>query len=294
MGVNIFLFLSGYGLAISALSKPISRIKFYQKRLVKLYIPLWLTLILFLVLDYLILGRLYSIPYITNSFLGFFDSAKLFIDINSPLWYFTFIIFYYVLFPIVFIKKLPWVSAGILYTLGYFIVYYEPVQLTEVLHLYNVHLIAFPLGVFVAGITYHHKVTIEQFLIRVITHLKAHSAQRKALRVGFLTVVGVIAGYTAYHSNVGGEPYVEEITSLVTGSSLIALALFSKWQSKFLIWVGVYSYEIYLLHWPMLSRFDVFYSRLPASLATLCALLLVYILSVGLNWLHKKLHLNQD
>src|SRR3989339_1241391 len=40
VGVNLFLFLSGYGLASSALSKSLSIFQFYKKRLAKLFIPM--------------------------------------------------------------------------------------------------------------------------------------------------------------------------------------------------------------------------------------------------------------
>src|SRR3989339_2054802 len=40
VGVNLFLFLSGYGLTSSALSKSLSIFQFYKKRLAKLFIPM--------------------------------------------------------------------------------------------------------------------------------------------------------------------------------------------------------------------------------------------------------------
>jgi len=48
--------------------------------------------------------------------------------------------------------------------------------------------------------------------------------------------------------------------------------------------VGVYSYETYLLHWPLMSRYDVFYHTLPAWIATI-AWLAAFI---GLGWMLRK------
>ena len=48
-------------------------------------------------------------------------------------------------------------------------------------------------------------------------------------------------------------------------ATLAAVALFAVKRVEFraLTLVGTYSYEIYLLHWPWLSRYDVFYGTLP-------------------------------
>ena len=40
-------------------------------------------------------------------------------------------------------------------------------------------------------------------------------------------------------------------------------------HSSFLIVLGMYSYEIYLIHWPLLSRYDVLYENVPFAVATL-------------------------
>ena len=52
VGVDIFLFLSGYGLVVSALKKTLTIFQFYKTRLIKLLIPLWITLGTFFLLDF--------------------------------------------------------------------------------------------------------------------------------------------------------------------------------------------------------------------------------------------------
>src|SRR4051812_36879056 len=51
VGVNIFLFLSGFGLTLSQQKKVLTPIQFYIKRLTNLFIPLWIVLTVFLILD---------------------------------------------------------------------------------------------------------------------------------------------------------------------------------------------------------------------------------------------------
>src|SRR5579884_2505516 len=47
VGVNIFLFLSGFGLTTSALNRHLSPLEFYKKRLGKIFVPLWIIISLF-------------------------------------------------------------------------------------------------------------------------------------------------------------------------------------------------------------------------------------------------------
>ena len=51
VGVNLFLFLSGFGLTASALKSPLSIINFYKKRLQKLFLPMWLIIFLYISLE---------------------------------------------------------------------------------------------------------------------------------------------------------------------------------------------------------------------------------------------------
>lgn len=101
-GVNIFLFLSGFGLTSSELKTKKTWKEFYGKRLKTIFIPMWVALIVILALDYFLLGKTYDSLIIIKSFLGYFPVADIYTSINSALWYFTFILFYYLLFPIVF------------------------------------------------------------------------------------------------------------------------------------------------------------------------------------------------
>lgn len=77
VGVNLFLFLSGYGLTISSFGKNLSIGQFYERRLLKLFIPLWLVLAALFLLDYFALGKFYSWSYTINAMFGLFLHADL-------------------------------------------------------------------------------------------------------------------------------------------------------------------------------------------------------------------------
>jgi len=286
VGVNIFLILSGYGLATSSIAKQLPILKFYKRRLPKLYVPFWISIAFFFLLDFFVLGKDYSAQYVVKSFAGLFEQAHLFSDLNSPLWYFTAIIFYYLLFPMVFSRRMPVVSALLLYLAGYFVIVMSPAFLNQVLGLYELHIVAFPLGVLFAAVAHRYNIGVFQSRIKCwLQEKRVHKNILHALHAIFMIVLVFIIGYTAYRSHVGDVPAVEQRISLITSSALLVFFTFSKMQSKVLNWFGMYSFEIYLLHWPILSRFDMFFRFFPPWLATICYL----IFFIGTGWILRTL-----
>lgn len=279
VGVNLFLFLSGYGLSTSAMRHPLTIWQFYKKRLAKLFIPMWLALLFFLLLDYLILQRTYSLSYIALAFVGWFRTADLATDINSPLWYFSFILFYYLLFPLVFSKKYYWASALFIYLSSYFLLQgHETSRFVDIINLFKIHLLAFPLGVLLGGLyAQRHR------LSRLVKVLRAFIHHEKISHlIGYYTLAIILLAvfvYTAYHSNVDTKPLKEQVTSLITLSAILLIFLMKKFSIKLFSLFGFYSYEIYLLHWPIIYRYDLFYRYLPAWLATMLYLVLFIFLA---------------
>lgn len=302
VGVNLFLFLSGYGLVYSALSKKLSIGQFYKKRLLKLYLPLWLSLGFILILDYVVAGKSYGLFYTLQSFLGIFNHANLYTDINSPLWYFSLIVFYYLLFPLLFWRKYPWLSALGLYLAGYFIIKLEPSFLDNVLHLYKVHILAFPLGVLFGALVVKYsgswfekkwnrfKVSlrgtkkIKTFKQPVSETSGANILAKYKGSVGHYFVCVLLLGliiYSLFYSHVGEMAWLEDVASMFSVALIILLFFVKKFEIRLLYWFGFYSFEIYLFHWPLMYRFDIFYRFVPAWLATL----LYLALFLGLGWL---------
>ncbi len=272
VGVNLFLFLSGYGLTTSGLKKEETILMFYKRRLLKLFIPFWIILGTFLALDFFVLGKTYTLAFLLQSIFGIFIHADVQIDFNSPFWYFSFILFYYLLFPIVFNKKRPWIGAIILYFIVWKTVQINPPLLSHVLNLYEVHMLAFPLGITGAWLmaTQHH--VVETCKRMCLSYAKYFYIPTMASLLWFIS-------YFAIHANVGAEPYLEERTSLMIMATLILLFTIKKRESKLFSLFGVYSYEIYLLHWPLLYRYDLLYVHLPAWVATLMYLIVFIALA---------------
>ncbi|HSW85385.1 MAG TPA: acyltransferase [Candidatus Saccharimonadales bacterium] len=284
VGVDLFLFVSGYGLCKSQMVNKLSLKHWYKKRLFNLFIPLWLVLTLFALMDVLILDKHYSVSYLVHAYLGIFPTANLWSDINSVLWYFTLILFYYLLFPIAYIRKHVWLTAIILFFASLLFLMYEPFTGPHVKHLYKLHLVAFPLGVLIAALfsDSSHRSKFKKFNL---TGKKLKNMPASFI-VALISLALVFAiGYFAYHSGVGKGVFREELICIITMLLIVVLFVVKQVKFKFLLLMGIYSYELYLLHWPLLARYDFLYNSVPGWIATL--LWLCILLSAG--WILKKL-----
>ncbi|MFA6394219.1 MAG: acyltransferase [Patescibacteria group bacterium] len=286
IGVNLFLFLSGYGLAASALKRELPIAKFYKKRLLKLFAPFWIATIIFFLLDFFSSRASYSWPYIIRSLLGFFPRADLSLDVNSPLWFFTPVLFYYFIFPLIFFKKRPWLTAILIYAISSFILRLNLPVSIDVLHLYQLHLLAFPLGIAFASL-FTGPSRLSRFApVKIKSFL--HNLNRP-VRYIILTALLILIGFTAYNSGVGENPDREQIISLMTMGAIIIFFILKKFEIKLFYLFGFCAYEIYLIHWPLLSRYDIFFKLFPGWLAMILFLGLFLIIALALKSFLKKL-----
>lgn len=269
VGVDLFLLVSGFGLAMSALKGTRSPLDFYKRRLDKLLLPLWLALAALFSADYLVLGKSYGIAYMIHSFLGWFPSADIFHDLDSPLWYLTLILFYYLVFPLLFSPRRPALSVALILVAGYLAHHLTLPLLSGVAHLHELHLWAFPLGIALAGI------------------IRSARIPNMAVwqRTGTLMVLVFAACYLALHQNIGSGIAIEQATSVVTALLILAIFSLKPFEVKLLSLFGLYSYEIYLFHWPIMYRYDFLFAHVPAWLSVVLYLALFVAIGWGMQWL---------
>lgn len=284
VGVDLFLFLSGFGLCVGSLNRSLTVKQFYQRRFGKILFPFWLTLLIFYVADWLVLNITYSWEFIAKSALGIFLTADLYGDVNSPLWYLTSLFFYYLIFPWVFSKTRPWASAALLFLIGYVIVRWQPAPLNDVMRLYKLHYAAFPLGVLAAWAVNDKNWWGCNIVVSTIQILKDYRKLKTVIYFGLAGVLLCIASYFGYYSGVGESAARQQFISIAVALAIVGLFIMNKYRLGFLSLMGMYSYEIYLLHWPLMYRYDIFYKFLPAWLATSVYLFLFIIL----GWLMNK------
>ena len=282
--LNLFLFVSGYGLTQSMRQKELSIGTFYKRRLDKILIPFWMTLIPFFVADALILHIQYTWTEIAQSFLGFFPRADLYANVNSPLWYITFIIACYLIFPLVYTKRVPVVSSLLMALIGYIITFQLPLPVRQsVLSLYQTHILALPIGMLIADLfaSDHHPWK------SIIARLSHWFAQKNRRTLGIrllicLILIVLFANIVISHAAIG-QGWMEQWMSLLAMFLILGACMMSPFEYRFLHLIGLYSFEVYLIHWPILSRYDVLYARIPASIATIGYLILFLGLGYALQ-----------
>lgn len=267
VGVDTFLLLSGYGLTISALKNPLSIKDFYKKRLLKVIFPFWVAISLIFIADFLIHGTLYSTENILKSFLVYFPTADIWTDFNSPLWYSSWLLFFYLTFPFIFRANFPVLSAIFLYSLALNFVKINPIDM-NVNYLHSVHLVAFPLGIILAS--YSEK--IKKFLENIFSKKYFHF-------VFFVILIGIFVIFWnikySHFENFSSflarfwnpEKIVEQFRSILLTLTSILIFISLPFKNNFLAILGLFSYEIYLLHWPLIARYDVFFHHFDAGIA---------------------------
>lgn len=278
VGVNLFLFLSGFGLTLSALKNSLSPFAFYKKRLGNLFLPMWIVVISLIAADFIFLHKSYPGLTILQTLFGFFPYADIFKSLDSPLWYFSLILFYYLIFPLFFWKKFAYLCPVFLWIVGFFVLRVNLPINPDVLNLYKLHFIAFPLGVLFANLyTADYLISFRQQLKRIIF--------ANYFRYIFIILAAAAFVYFSINSGVGKGKDIEQMVSITTMFLVIFLFITKGFEFKIFNLFGKYSYIIYLIHWPILARYGLIYNFVPAYLATYLYLLIFLVL----GWVITKL-----
>ena len=282
VGVDLFLFMSGYGLTVGMLKKPMPILDFYKRRVIKIFIPFWVALIIIFAADAIFLGIFYPVPYMLQSLFGWFPTAVGFGDVNSPFWYITWMMMFYILFPLVFSYRMPWLSALILAIIATVIGTTNPLDMGDN-WLHRLHTVAFSMGIIAAWLLMETK-DKENKLVKTLKEFRTNS---NAIRLVLIAISFVVVAYMSLHTTANHWPtltsffgqgfYVEQFTSIVLMIALIVIFSLKKLDNKFLAMYGVYSFEVYLIHWPLMARYDVFFDFLP-SWAAVIAWMVAFIL----------------
>lgn len=290
VGVDLFLFMSGYGLTVGMLKKPLPLMDFYKRRAIKIFIPFWVVTILIFAANAIFLNIHYPVPYMLQSLIGWFPTARGFDDVNSPFWYITWMMMFYILFPIVFSVKRPWLSALVLAVVATLIGVYNPLDLGDN-WLHRLHTVAFSLGIVFAWLLFETKDKENKFVI-AFKKFRDESTFMSYVVILLMLVLVVYMSLntTANHwplltSILGQGYFVDQLTSIVIMFAFIVIFILKKFDNKFLAIYGIYSFEVYLIHWPLISRYDIYFDILPAW-AAVTAWIITFIV---VSWLLQKI-----
>jgi peptidoglycan/LPS O-acetylase OafA/YrhL len=295
VGVDIFLCMSGYGLTVGMLKRRQAPLEFYRRRLIKVFIPLWVALLILFAADALLLQRYYSPLYMLQSLLGWFPRADSTADVNSPFWYISWLLLFYVLFPLLFMPSRPWLTALLLAAIANILASIDPLDL-QVDWLHHLHTNAFSLGILLAwglSVTPGKRNALVERLhkLRTVAVLPRGLLVLALLAMaGYLTAHHAVAewprsSHLLHDAGIKEADFIEQLASLVALIALILVVMLKRVESRCLHLFGVYSFETYLLHWPLLSRYDVFFRHLQPWLAPF-AWLLAFI---GAGWVLQRI-----
>jgi len=290
VGVDLFLFMSGYGLTVGMLKKPLPILEFYKRRVIKIFIPFWVAIILIFAANAIFLDVTYPASYMIRSLLGWFPTAIGFDDVNSPFWYITWMMMFYALFPLVFMTKKPWLSAIILSVIATLIGVYNPLDMGDN-WLHRLHTVAFSLGMVFAWLLFETK-DKENKLVKVLKHFRNET---KIMPTVVIVLMLAVVVYMSLHTTSSSWPtlteilgkgfFVDQLTSIVIMFAFIVIFSLKKFDNKFFAIYGLYSFEVYLIHWPLIGRYDKFFDILPAW-AAVVAWIISFIL---ISWLLQKI-----
>ena len=288
VGVDLFLFMSGFGLTVGMLKRPMKTVDFYKKRVIKIFIPFWIALIIMFIADAVFMDKTYSVGYIIKSMLGFFPTADGFGDVNSPFWYITWMIMFYLLYPLVFFKDKPWLSAIILAVIATIIGTFNIFDLGSN-WLHRLHTVAFSMGIILAWLLQVKEGEKNKF----IEYIKDFRDNSKDMKYIVIAIMFVIVFYVSQRTGAGSWPaltsilgqgfFVEQLMSIVIMLAFTVIFILKKVDSKFLTMYGVYSYEVYLIHWPLMAKYDIFFVYLPAWAAVIAWLVAFILVSMLLQ-----------
>ncbi len=188
----------------------------------------------------------------------------------------------------------PWLSAIILAVIATLIGTFNPLELGDN-WLHRLHTVAFSMGIVCAWLLLEIKGK-ENKLVNAIKEFRNNS---NLVRCVIIAVMIAVVGYMSLHTTANHWPtltsilgqgfYVDQFTSIVIMIALIVIFSLKKLDNKFLAIYGVYSFEVYLIHWPLIGRYDIFFDYLPSWAAVVAWMISFILVSILLQKIVKPI-----
>lgn len=246
IGVGIFLVLSGYGLVMSFYNNGLE--SFFKKRLLKVLLPYSIIQTLWILLDYFVKGKSYTLFQNILSILGL--NVK--VPIDGTMWFIPFIISWYLIFYIIFSLRIKdFYKIIIMFILAivlnkFWHLFYEP----SGAFLYP---LIFPIGCFIG------------YLNSNINKLPTIIHGNKEYITIILAVVSIIATFLTYHNMINHSCY----RIFAIAFSLLILLVFNFKIFKQLLEffklnlilksIGEISFELYLIEGALMTKYNIFH-----------------------------------
>ncbi len=282
--VALFLVLSGYGLSRSWQQKPLTFTEFAGRRIGRVLVPYWIATVCILILDYCLLDRQYSIVEIVSTFCGanFPYSLR---HLDYARWYITLILIFYCVFfgANKFFDSLQAVLGLFVFSLLLFVL-----RRTEVFPFGQLfHFVAFPIGCLVAcfdkriRIVLTNNSTLPMATVLLVTLL---GAMLCGILLPGLNRDGTIT--TLLNILVGSAKPLLLCAFLICVFGLMGIFNIC---SRFFMFCGMVSYEVYLLHGPFLIKYNPIFPYFTSDYIVVGYLIFLLFILV-LSYLFKLCH----
>lgn len=275
--VTLFLILSGYGLSESFKKNQYGAKDFYKRHLIKLYTTYWTIWVIFVPIGVIFWGRSFTYVYGSNIYL------KLLINIgglqhffgfegyNATWWFMSLIIMLYLMFPFLYrlSKKYPLATVG----MGILVIMISDsiMGAYNFITIYSIYSIPFVIGI----------ISSQKELFLRIANYRVHNKYIKLIVYMFALIsIILIRMYNTVLYRTQIDTFLAYIIILISIEYISNI----KYLNKFLILIGVHSFNIFLIHTFIYGYYfaDFIYSfKIPALIfmMLLLACLLVSVLT---------------
>ena len=245
--IALFFIFSGYGLTLSNTNKDPRAAGYWASRLNRVMVPYWAATIVLLALDYFILNKSYAASDLIYTLFGinitlttkYLDYVRWYIT-PLLLWYLLFWLFLKIFGRKNYISALIF-SAGVIFFLDYYVAKFSWYQI-----------FAFPLGCLLGK--YHPQ----------IAKIYNKTPQKFAIG-GFVSILLVLSYKIAFSSSLPNlipwimYKFTNEVVSVIFSMGIILIIAFAGskgYVSRFLLYAGSISYELFLLHGAFLIKYN--------------------------------------
>jgi len=247
--VTLFLLLSGYGLMSSHMTRQITAREFFLKRVRKIFIPYWLVTIGIIIADYILLQKYYQVHELLLTFAGI-NLSKTLHYFDYARWFITLLLIEYLVFFCCAKLWKPLAATSALFLFSFLLILLRHYELFSLGARHQ--LIAFPLGCLMAAIgpiKSWHKVNIRQQTTMItLVSLVMFSFYLIDLR----PIDNYIIGKTMTYLHIYILPFLFCLLCILS----ISLLASTGYTSQFLGLCGNLSYELYLIHGPLLIKYN--------------------------------------
>lgn len=247
--VTLFLLLSGYGLMSSNITRQVTAREFFLKRIRKIFFPYWLVTVIIVIADYFLLQKQYHVNELLLTCFGI-NLSKTLHHFDYARWFITLLLVNYLAF--FFCAKLwrpPYATLALLF----FSLALILLRRYELFPLAARHqLIAFPLGCLLAVIgpvkwwgdaTMPHQIAL--IMLVILAMFAIHQGGLKHSDWHFVEI-------SLLYLRSYGQPYLFCLLCILSISLLVSTG----YSSRFLSLCGYFSYELYLIHGPLLIKYN--------------------------------------